>query len=222
MHASIYTRNCLFTVFNNQLGEARAVRYYSFNGLMSYLAYPPRLPVEFSESIAQLINLTLKIKNEVAPHKNEFNQTLAGRGRAFILANRPLDARSCLLRHQLRKSRHWISISGEAAWGQVAELSSEEKSRLSDELLRNLEALFLTLQGGGICPLTKVTTLNRILIRRPVVSIRQLAEDASISQSTSKRWLRALESRAVLSSLLKDGQRQFVNEGLIGIIEKYV
>jgi hypothetical protein len=189
---------------------------------MSYLAYPPRLPVEFSESIAQLITLTLKIKNEVAPHKNEFNQTLAGRGRAFIRANRPLDARSCLLRHQLRKSRHWISIAGETVWVQVAELSSEEKAQLSDDLLRNLEELFVSLQGGGICPLTKATTLNRILARRPVISIRQLAEDANISQSTSKRWLRALESRSILSSLLKDGQRQFVNEGLVSIMEKYV
>jgi response regulator of citrate/malate metabolism len=127
-----------------------------------------------------------------------------------------------LLRHQLRKSRHWISIAGETVWGQVAELSSEEKAQLSDDLLRNLEELFVSLQGGGICPLTKATTLNRILARRPVISIRQLAEDANISQSTSKRWLRALESRSILSSLLKDGQRQFVNEGLVSIMEKYV
>lgn len=189
---------------------------------MSYLAYPPRLPVEFSESIAQLIDLTLKIKNEVAPHKNEFNQMLAWRGRAFIRANRPIDARSCLLRHQLRKSRHWISIAGEEPWGQIAEISSEEKSQLSDELLRNLEELFLSIQGGRICPLTKTTTLHRILARRPVISIRQLAEHANISQSTAKRWLRALESRGILSSALKDGQRQFINDGLVGIIERYV
>jgi predicted transcriptional regulator len=142
---------------------------------MSYLAYPPRLPVEFSESIAQLIKLTLKIKNEVAAHKNEFNQTLARRGRAFIRAHRPLDARSCLLFHQVRRSRHWTAFAGEDVWGKASE-----------------------------------------------ISIRQLAEDANVSASTSKRWLRALETRGILSSVLKDGQRQFVNEGLVAIIEKYV
>jgi hypothetical protein len=91
---------------------------------MSYLAYPPRLPVEFSESIAQLIQLTLKIKNEVAPHKNEFNETLSSRGRAYIRESLPLDARSCLLRHQVRKSRHWIAFAGEDVWGQFAERRS--------------------------------------------------------------------------------------------------
>ena len=69
---------------------------------MSYLAYPPRLPVEFSESVAHLIKMTLKIKNEVAPHKNEFNEHLARWGRAFINKNKPLDARSALLWREAR------------------------------------------------------------------------------------------------------------------------
>ena len=189
---------------------------------MSYLAYPPRLPVEFSESVAQLIKMTLKIKNEVVPHKNEFDQALATWGRAHLNPNRPIDARSYLLKRQIRKSRHWIAFSGEQPWGDSAEITDEEKLRLSDDLLRNLEALFLNLQDGGICPLTKVTTLKSILARRPVISIRQLAEDANISESTSKRWLRALESRGVLSSVIKDGQRQFINEGLVSIMEKYM
>jgi ribosomal protein S25 len=49
-----------------------------------------------------------------------------------------------------------------------------------------------------------------------------LAEDAIISESTAKRSLRSLERRGVLSSIIKDGQRQFINEGLIRIMEKYV
>ncbi len=189
---------------------------------MSYLAYPPRLPVEFSESVAQLITITQKIKNEVAPHKNEFNETLARWGRASIRPGRPIDARSCLLRHQVRQSRHWIAFAGEEIWSGVLEISSEEKLALSDDLLRNLEALFLALQDGGICPLTKVTTLKRSLAKRPVISIRQLAEDANVSLSTAKRWLGALQARGILSSLLKDGQRQFINEGLVSIMDKYV
>lgn len=189
---------------------------------MSYLAYPPRLPVEFSESVTQLIKMTLKIKNEVVPHKNEFNESLATWGRAYMRPSEPLDARSCLLKRQIRKSRHWVAFTGEQPWGDVAEITSEEQLRLSDDLLRNLEALFLTLQDGGICPLTKVTTLKRVLAKRPVISIRQLAEDANISESTAKRWLRALEARGVLSSVIKDGQRQFINEGLVSIMEKYI
>jgi transposase len=55
-----------------------------------------------------------------------------------------------------------------------------------------------------------------------VLSIRQLAEEAIVSESTAKRWLKALEKRGVLSSVLKDGQRQYVNDGLVEIIEKYV
>jgi hypothetical protein len=189
---------------------------------MSYLAYPPRLPVEFSESIAQLIKITLKIKNEVAPHKNEFNQSVAMWGRASTRALGPLDARSALLRRQTRKSRYWHSFVGELPWGEDSELSSEQKLQLTDDLLRNLEALFLILQDGGICPLTKVSTLKLVLAKRPIISIRQLAEDAIISESTAKRWLRSLERRGVLSSMIKDGQRQFINEGLIRIMEKYV
>lgn len=189
---------------------------------MSYLAYPPRLPVEFSESIAQLIKMTLKIKHEVAPHKNEFNKSVAVWGRASTRALGPLDARSALLRRQIRKSRYWHSFVGDASWGDAADISSEDKLQLSDDLLRNLEALFLMLQDGGICPLTKVSTLKRVLARRPIISIRQLAEDAIISESTAKRWLRSLERRGALSSIIKDGQRQFINEGLIRIMEKYV
>lgn len=209
-------------VINNLLGAAQAHFLFGFNGVMSYLAYPPRLPVEFSESIAQLIKMTLKIKNEVAPHKNEFNKSIAVWGRASTRALGPMDARSALLKHQLRKSRYWHSFVGEPSWGDDADISSDEKLRLTDDLLRNLEALFLILQDGGICPLTKVSTLKLVLAKRPIVSIRQLAEDANISESTAKRWLRKLERRGVLSSILKDGQRQFINEGLITILEKYV
>jgi DNA-binding transcriptional ArsR family regulator len=189
---------------------------------MSYLAYPPRLPVEFSESVAQLITLTLKIKHEVAPHKNEHNQSLTRWGRASIHRNKPIDAKSALLRRQVRRSRYWIAFAGEADWRGSADLSSKERLDLSGDLLRNLEGMFLMLQAGGICPLTKVMTLNRALAMRPVLSIRQLAEDAHVSESTAKRWLKSLESRGVLSSVLKDGQRQYINDGLVGIMEKYV
>lgn len=189
---------------------------------MSYLAYPPRLPVEFSESVAQLITLTVKIKHEVAPHKNELHQPLARRGRASIQQNKPSSARAALLRHQVRRSRYWIAFAGEPDWRGSADLSIEERLDLYGDLLKHLEGLFLVLQAGGVCPLTKVMTLNRVLARRPMLSIRQLAEEAHVSESTSKRWLKALESRGVLSSILKDGQRQYINDELIGILEKYV
>lgn len=189
---------------------------------MSYLAYPPRFPVEFSESVAQLITMTLKIKYEVAPHKNEHNESLTRWGRASIHKNKPLDARSALLRRQVRKSRYWVAFEGEADWRGSADLSSQERLALSGDLLRNLEGMFLMLQAGGICPLTKVMTLNRTLAMRPVISIRQLAEDALVSESTAKRWLKTLERRGVFSSLLKDGQRQYVNDDLVEIMEKYI
>jgi DNA-binding transcriptional regulator YhcF (GntR family) len=54
------------------------------------------------------------------------------------------------------------------------------------------------------------------------MSIRQLAEDALVSETTAKRWLKSLEGRGVLSSVLKDGQRQFINHALVAIMEKYV
>lgn len=189
---------------------------------MSYLAYPPRLPVEFSESVARLITMTMRIKHEVAPHKNDFNENLDRWGRAFKSKNKPLDARSALLRRQVRKSRYWVAFSGEAEWNGASSLTSEQRFELADDLLRHLEAMFLLLQDGGTCPLTKVTTLNRVLASRPVLTIRQLSEDAIVSESTAKRWLKSLERRGVLSSLIKDGQRQFLNEGLIKIMDKYV
>lgn len=192
------------------------------NGLMSYLAYPPRLPVEFSESVARLITMTMRIKHEVAPHKNDFNEHLDRWGRAFKSKNKPLDARSALLRRQVRRSRYWVAFSGEAEWNGASSLTIEQRFELSDDLLRNLEAMFLLLQDGATCPLTKVTTLNRVLASRPVLTIRQLSEDAIVSESTAKRWLKSLERRGVLSSLMKDGQRQFLNEGLIKIMDKYV
>ena len=189
---------------------------------MSYLAYPPRLPVEFSESIAQLIQLTRKIKNEVAPHKNEFNEALAMRGRAFTNANRPRDAKSSLMRRQMRKTRYWVSFVGEGTWDDLAEMDDADKLKLSDELLHFLEGFFLTIQRGRICPLTKVAALTRTLCRRPIISIRQLADDVLVSESTAKRWLKSLERSGLMSSELKDGQRQFINEGLLAVIEKYV
>ncbi|MFM6939370.1 MAG: hypothetical protein ACKOUD_01955 [Rhodoluna sp.] len=190
---------------------------------MSYLAYPPRLTVEFSESIAQLINLTLKIKNEVAPHKNEFNQSMAKWGWApKAQPHKPRDAKSALLNRQKRKSRYWVAFAGETSWINTASIESDEKLALSQDLLKHLEALYLRLQRGDICPLTKVSTLKLILTRRPILSIRQLADDALISESTAKRWLRALERDGLLSSLIKDGQRQFINDDLIAIIETYI
>lgn len=189
---------------------------------MSYLAYPPRLPVAFSESVAQLITLTLKIKHEVAPHKNEHNNSLTRWGRASIHPNKPMDARSALLNRQVRRSKYWFAFAGADDWSGSADLSTQERLDLSGDLLRNLEATLLVLQTGGVCPLTKVTTLNRALAMRPIISIRQLAEDALVSESTAKRWLKSLEGRGVLSSVLKDGQRQFINHALVAIMEKYV
>jgi hypothetical protein len=189
---------------------------------MSYLAYPPRLPIEFSENVAQLIELTLKIKNEVAINKNEFIAQLAKAGRAPKSFRSIPDARTSLLGKQNRASRIWVSISGLPKWDKAAEIEPSDKFALQADLLRNLEKLFLTLQTGTICPLTKVTTLQKVLARRPVLSIRQLAEDGFVSESTAKRWLKKLEMRGVLSSHLKDGQRQFVNEGLIEIMNRYV
>jgi hypothetical protein len=189
---------------------------------MSYLAYPPRLPIEFSENVAQLIELTLKIKNEVAINKYEFIKHLAKTGRAPKPFYAIPDARTSLLRKQNRSSRIWVSISGAPSWDTQAEIDASDKFELQAAILRNLESLFVTLQGGGVCPLTKVTTLQKVLARRPVLSIRQLAEDALVSESTAKRWLKKLESLGVLSSHLKDGQRQFVNEGLVQIMNRYV
>ena len=126
----IYTAISCIAVFNNLLGKALTTSKKIFNGPMSYLAYPPRLPVEFSESVTQLIKMTLKIKNEVVPHKNEFNESLATWGRAYMRPSEPLDARSCLLKRQIRKSRHWVAFTGEQPWGDVAEITSEEQLRL--------------------------------------------------------------------------------------------
>ena len=189
---------------------------------MSYLAYPPRLPVEYSESVARLIELTLKIKTEVVPHKNEFNEALARWGRAYKREEKPLDARSCLLLKQVRKSRYWVAFAGEDAWSASTEISPEEQLQLTAELLKYLEKLHGVLLSGGICPLTKVTALKNVLVRRPVISIRQLSEDAIVSESTAKRWLRSLEARGALSSLIKAGQRQFINDELISIIDHYL
>ena len=192
------------------------------NVAMSYLAYPPRLPIEFSESVAQLIELTLKIKNEVAINKKEFIKHLEAAGRAPERFQSIPDARTSLLSKQNRLSRIWVSISGLPSWDVQADIDASEKFELQAAILRNLEELFLILQSGAVCPLTKVTTLQTVLSRRPVLSIRQLAEDAIVSESTAKRWLKKLESRGVLSSHLKDGQRQFVNEGLVAIINRFV
>ena len=189
---------------------------------MSYLAYPPRLPIEFSESVAQLIELTLKIKNEVAINKKEFIKHLATAGRAPKRFQSIPDARTSLLSKQTRLSRIWVSISGLPSWDAQADIDASEKFELQAAILRNLEELFLILQSGAVCPLTKVTTLQTVLSRRPVLSIRQLAEDAIVSESTAKRWLKKLEGLGVLSSHLKDGQRQFVNEGLVEIMNKFV
>ena len=189
---------------------------------MSYLAYPPRLPVEYSESVAQLIELTLKIKNEVVPHKNEFNETLARWGRASKREDKPLDALSCLLRKQVRKSRYWVAFAGDEGWTATTSINAEEKLRLTADLLKYLEKLQNILQSGGICPLTKVAALKKVLVARPVVSIRQLAEDAIVSESTAKRWLRSLEARGVLYSVIKNGQRQFINDELISVIDLYL
>jgi hypothetical protein len=189
---------------------------------MSYLAYPPRLPIEFSESVAQLIELTLKIKNEVAINKKEFVKHLAAAGRAPKRFQSIPDARTSLLSKQNRLSRIWVSISGLPSWDVQAAIDASEKFELQTAILRNLEELFLILQSGAVCPLTKVTTLQKVLSHRPVLSIRQLAEDAIVSESTAKRWLKKLESRGVLSSHLKDGQRQFVNEGLVAIMNRFV
>jgi len=189
---------------------------------MSYLAYPPRLPIEFSENVAQLINLTLKIKNEVAINKNEFTKQLAQAGRAPTHFKAIPDARTSLLSKQNRKSRIWVSMVGVPTWDEPAEMDAAEKFELQAEILRNLEATFLVLQSGAICPLTKVNTLQKVLARRPVLSIRQLSEDALINESTAKRWLKKLEGQRVLSSHLKDGQRQFVNEDLVEIMNRYM
>jgi hypothetical protein len=188
---------------------------------VSHLAYPPRLPVEFSESIARLIYLTKKIKNEVAKNKNELNRAWRMAGGASSRIRRPTDAKSILLGRQVRRSKIWVSIAGHDNWHQRSPEPQIDEAGLRDALLKHLEQEFRYFQQGGICPMTKVTTLSMALARFPVVSIRQLSECALVSESTAKRWLFSLQQSGRMTSLIQNGQRQFINERLISILDEF-
>ena len=168
-----------------------------------------------------MIYLTKKIKYEVAKNKNELKRAGRMAGGASSRLRWPGDAKSILLSRQVRRSKIWVSIAGYDSWHQRNPEPHIDEAGLRDALLKHLEQEFRYFQQGGICPMTKVTTLSMALARFPVVSIRQLSECALVSESTAKRWLLSLQRSGRMTSLIQNGQRQFMNERLLTIIDQF-
>lgn len=130
---------------------------------------------------------------------------------AWVLANwqmRVRERRSVYVYHRnLHLESAQLSIQGQLAIHQAA--------------LVELQTLQRRLTENRTIPATKLCRVVEILARYPVINVRQMAENAQVSEATAKRWLKAMARDWLVEEKYVNGQNQYLNRGLLAIIDEY-
>lgn len=133
-----------------------------------------------------------------------------------------MNALNVLLKYQGRANRYravqWQEYRRVA---EPAVLKPSELLGFEREALILLEKLKYRIESSQVIPLTKVSTCLITISKNPVMSIRQLSEMATVSETTAKRWLVRLQKRGIMHVQNHRGQNQYIAIELVDLIDKY-
>lgn len=102
-----------------------------------------------------------------------------------------------------------------------AQLSAQRQLTFHQAALVALQDLQNNLVENHLLPIAKVPQVVEILARFPVINVRQMSENAQVSEATAKRWLKAMASGWLLEEKYANGQNQYLNLGLLAIIDEH-
>jgi uncharacterized protein YigA (DUF484 family) len=102
-----------------------------------------------------------------------------------------------------------------------AQLSVQGQLAIYQSVLVELQTLQRRLTENRSIPATKVPQVVEILARYPVINVRQMAENAQVSEATAKRWLKAMTHDWLVEEKYVNGQNQYLNRELLAIIDDH-
>ena len=191
---------------------------------MTTYAVPPRIPVIYTQmlneylSVAQTIIQLVQIRQRTVARRFKTDQRLFEREMSKVTAT------NVLLETQGRASRYelanWIKTRTLVPAGPLE--SHQTQLQLERTALLAIEKLHLVIVDSRVVPLTKVSGLLLALSKRPITSIRQLADDVLVSEVTAERWLKKCVKAGILFRINYRGQGQYLNGSLIAVVEDLI
>lgn len=135
---------------------------------------------------------------------------------------RNLRAETVLVRKN-KRSRNSATSARTSRMFNVEPVSLKDRDvfALHRDALLSLQRLFEDLHLYGCMPKAKVPQVVEILARFPIISAKQLAQNASVSEATAKRWLKNMSNQGLVLEKSANGQNQYVNQSLLGIIDSF-
>ena len=164
--------------------------------------YAAPLFVDYLTAINRFVKVAAKAAGEMkVRHKS------AG----WVLANRQM-------RHREQRSIYRMQRRLDV---DAAEFKTIQLLNLHKDALRELQDLHYKLAMNRIIPFTKVPRIVEILAQFPVINVRQMAENAGVSEATAKRWLKAMTNAWLVQEDYVNGQNQYSNVNLLVIIDRH-
>ena len=131
-------------------------------------------------------------------------------------------AETLLLLKNLRRSRSRFVFQRHSGYAlEPLSLKDRDSLQLHRDALDALQQLQNKIDEHACVPSSKLPHLVEVLARFPVISVRQLAENAVVSDATAKRWLKAMARATILREVFQNGQNQYVNYELLDIIDRF-
>lgn len=131
-------------------------------------------------------------------------------------------AETLLLLKNLRRSRSRFVFQKYSSYAlEPLQLKDRDSLQLHRDALDALQQLQNKIDEHACVPRSKLPQLVEVLARFPVISVRQLAENAVVSDATAKRWLKAMSRATILREVFQNGQNQYVNYELLDIIDRF-
>lgn len=135
----------------------------------------------------------------------------------------------------LHKSAAWVLINRQMRYREVrspyrmyrrfdfdvAQFKPIELLNLHKDALAELQQLHLKLAENRILPATKVPKVVEVLAKYPVINVRQMAENAEVSEATAKRWLKAMANAWLVHEDYANGQNQYSFVKLMAVIDRH-
>lgn len=189
---------------------------------MTFYADPPRPFLAYSKLIEKFSKVSMVVISELEQRVATITAHPDRGPASFKKLASELNALSVLLKNQGRSSRYidryWPTFQRKF---EPAEMPEDIQASFERKALKIFESYSEKLLETRALPMTRISTFMGAIAGRPVISIRQLSEGASISEATAKRWLLSGHKLGILHRQMHRGQAQFIFIELVDLIDEY-
>ncbi len=186
---------------------------------MSNYAYPPRMHIDFTHIINTSCHLVIGVIFKMHKQNAKFRVDL------HTNPTGPTRSHTYTALQILKTTQGKLSVHRRAFEGKHIDnhknfaVTPNFQIELQAAVLKHFEELNRFLIETRLVPLTRSAALVRCLARYPIVSIRQLAENAQVAEVTARRWLNILVKNHLMTKEFFGGQNQFLNTDYLALID---